>query len=304
MTRICRGCQKPILGKYVEALGYSWHEEHFKCGTCGKQIDDATFRERGGIPYHVACYDAKFLPRCEYCQKPLVGQYLVDYWGTKFCPEHEDQFEKCAYCGRLTPGIRKGRKVTGEVIRCSTCQSRAVETFEHARPIFQTLVRWINRQGLRYNNLDLTIKLCTVEQLEEIVGGHGSGVLGAATRTTEILTNLATRTSVTGVAIQRGLPLGLFHGVAVHELGHAWLGVHEVVKLADWAEEGFCEVLAHRYYRSNPGPVTLYYARQIELNDDSVYGTGFREVAKIVQRVGFDKLLTTLQTSKALPVVN
>jgi hypothetical protein len=73
------------------------------------------------------------------------------------------------------------------------------------------------------------------------------------------------------------------------------------VNLPSWAEEGFCELLSYRYYQTNPGQVTAFYAERIEQSVDPVYGGGFRQVAAIARRIGFTQLLATLQNSKAMP---
>jgi hypothetical protein len=91
--------------------------------------------------------------------------------------------------------------------------------------------------------------------------------------------------------------------VTVHELGHVWLVVHEVKGLPLWAEEGFCELLAHRYYTQLNTEESRYYAQGIEKNPDSVYGSGFRRVRAIADRMGFQRFVDTLQKTKRLPDV-
>ncbi|KAI8629094.1 hypothetical protein F5Y19DRAFT_464702 [Xylariaceae sp. FL1651] len=36
----CRRCKKAVLGQYVKALGAEWHDECFRCATCGGGFDD------------------------------------------------------------------------------------------------------------------------------------------------------------------------------------------------------------------------------------------------------------------------
>ncbi|KAH9429025.1 hypothetical protein MCOR02_010438 [Pyricularia oryzae] len=36
----CKGCKKAVIGQYVRALGGEWHDECFRCGTCGGGFDD------------------------------------------------------------------------------------------------------------------------------------------------------------------------------------------------------------------------------------------------------------------------
>ena len=109
------------------------------------------------------------------------------------------------------------------------------------------------------------------------------------------------RTEVTGITILSGLPATLFQGVAMHEFGHVWLIVHAVRGLPDWAEEGFCELLAHRYYQHLNTPEASFHATSTEKNPDPVYGEGFRRVRALAERYGFPRLLSILDTTKQLP---
>lgn len=46
----CKGCKKAVIGQYVKALGAEWHEECFRCATCGGGFDDGQIfpmRDRG-----------------------------------------------------------------------------------------------------------------------------------------------------------------------------------------------------------------------------------------------------------------
>lgn len=36
----CKGCRKAVIGQYVRALGGEWHDECFRCATCGGGFDD------------------------------------------------------------------------------------------------------------------------------------------------------------------------------------------------------------------------------------------------------------------------
>ena len=99
-------------------------------------------------------------------------------------------------------------------------------------------------------------------------------------------------------AILHGLPKTLFEGVAMHELGHVWLIAHGVQGLPAWGEEGFCELLAYRYFQHLNTPVARYHVSSIEKNPDSIYGDGFRRVHALAEKYSFPRLLTILNTTK------
>src|SRR5260221_5349030 len=98
---ICKQCGQPIEGSYITTLGATWHPEHFLCTACHQPIGNIRFNLHEGAPYHPECYRQHVAPRCAYFGKPLVGAYLVDHWGTKYCTEHQRQYLECSFCGRL-----------------------------------------------------------------------------------------------------------------------------------------------------------------------------------------------------------
>ncbi len=297
---ICKQCGQAIVGRYLTVLGATWHPEHFLCAACHLPITETSFQLHENAPYHTACYEREIAPHCVYCGLPLIGEYLVDMWGQKFCKKHEGQYPHCSFCGRLVPGGQR-ESLTGRV-RCDICRSSAVETAETAKPIFRELIQWVSSQGLRYYNLRLSLELCGPEKLAQYLQSHTqSHSLGATMSTTYMQDGHVLRSEVRGVAVLQGLPETLFRGVTVHELGHVWLVVQGIHQLPARDEEGFCEVLSYRYYQALNTPESSYHARAIERNSDPIYGAGFQYVARLEKRYGFARLLEVLQNTKRLP---
>lgn len=263
----------------------------------------AAFLEYQGRPYHQQCYPRQVASRCAYCDKLFVRGFVVDSWGTKFCAEHLNEYPECEFCGRLVPHYSKSSlSATTQQIRCLTCKSSAIETIGQAHPLFAHLIRWVNKEGLLYNNLDLRIKLCSPHQIGRIVGGTGKvDTLGVTLHSTFHLNSNVVRTQVNGVGVLRGMPSTLFQGVTIHELGHVWLAVHNVLNLPAWTEEGFCELLSYRYLHNVHTAESQFYAAQIEKNPDTIYGEGFRRVRAVATATGFLTLVETLRTAKKLP---
>ncbi|TMC16355.1 MAG: protein DA1 [Chloroflexi bacterium] len=189
-----------------------------------------------------------------------------------------------------------------ETVRCPICRADAVETMEEAKPLYSRVVHWLNSEGLTYNNLPLKLELCNRAKLAQLLHErHGSHSLGVTTSTTYAQDGRIVRTEVSGVAILHGLPKILFQGVTLHELGHVWLIVHDILDLPTWGEEGFCELLSYRYYQHLNTPEANYYASSIEKNPNSVYSDGFRRLHALTEKYGFPRLLTILNTTKQLP---
>lgn len=298
---VCKGCGQPIWGNYLTAMEACWHPEHFVCAACGRPISGAHFHQYQGMPYHIECYNHTIAPRCAYCGQPLVKEYLIDHWGTRFCKEHQHQYPHCSFCGRLVPP-QEQETDNAESIRCAVCRGSAIESADAARPIFKRLIQWVGSQGLRYNNLPLSLELCGRAKLAYYLSERAlSHSLGATMSKTYSVDGRVVRSEVTGVAVLLGLPATLFQGVTVHELGHVWLIVQGIQDMPSWAEEGFCELLSYRYYHELNTPESRYHATNIERNTDPTYGEGFRHIRARADAMGFLRFVETLQTTKHLP---
>ncbi|TRY60566.1 hypothetical protein DNTS_026977 [Danionella cerebrum] len=53
---LCSGCQKPITGRCITAMGRKFHPEHFVCAFCLKQLNKGTFNEQNDKPYCQGCF--------------------------------------------------------------------------------------------------------------------------------------------------------------------------------------------------------------------------------------------------------
>lgn len=60
-------------GRYLVALGRSWHPEEFTCSQCKKVLDEGGFFEEKGSVYCTKCYDNRYAPNCAKCKKKITG---------------------------------------------------------------------------------------------------------------------------------------------------------------------------------------------------------------------------------------
>lgn len=299
----CHACGQPIYGNYLSALNVHWHPEHFVCTACHQPIGERGFQLHHNAPYHIECYRDRMAPRCAYCGKPLMSEYLIDQWGTEFCKEHKGNYPECSFCGRLVaPQQLEHSGKSNESIRCPICRASAIDSISQAQPIFTHLKQWVNAQGLMYNNLPISLELCDRSKLAKYLqGSAGIHTLGATMRTTYTQNGKEVRTEVGGIAILQGLPATLFQGVTVHELGHVWLTIQSIKDLPLWAEEGFCELLTYRFYKDMNTNESLHRAKGIEENSDPIYGEGFRRVHARAVALGFQQFIETLRSTRRLP---
>ena len=232
--------------------------------------------------------------RCEYCGRILCGQYATDHWGTVFCPEHAHEWPSCTYCGRLVePTFSSGD--SHDAVRCSHCRKSEISDMGQARPLFMELIQWLNQRRLLFNNLPLSIEFRTRAEVHQQVQGNGD-TLGFCLRT-RISNGGGERDTVQvgGVALLKGLPESVFCTTVAHELGHAWLSVHQVNKLPAWFEEGFCQCLAYLHCVETNTKESLYQAETIAKQPDAIYGDGFRRVHTAATKMGFNSIIDHLK---------
>ncbi|CAH1399953.1 unnamed protein product [Nezara viridula] len=91
---LCAACNRPIKGMIVQALGKTWHQEHFCCSHCKKPISGQRFNVEENKPYCEHDYSQLFLKRCQGCNLPILDVVVV----ALNCNWHYDHFV-CATCG-------------------------------------------------------------------------------------------------------------------------------------------------------------------------------------------------------------
>lgn len=92
-TPVCGACNKIIRGRYLVALGRSWHPEEFTCSQCKAVLDEGGFFEERGSVYCTKCHDNRYAPNCAKCKKKITGEIMHALKMTY----HVECF-KCAAC--------------------------------------------------------------------------------------------------------------------------------------------------------------------------------------------------------------
>ncbi len=292
-SSVCAGCQRPIHGPIVDALGVSWHPQHFVCARCAAPIREGRFAVVGTRAMHERC--AGEAATCAICHARLSGRFLADYWGNRYCPEHQAQYPPCPYCSRLM-AAGSGAPSGDPVRRCRECLASAVLDYGEALRQFASARQWVSHEGVLVREGSVEFQLIDRRELERLLGdnvGQHSGI----TRATAAF-GRAPRITVSMV---RGLPRALFAGACVHELGHVWLRQHAIDRLAPSDEEGFCELLAWRYYGSRGTPDGRYHCRRMEEANHPIYSEGFRQARRLSERYGFGQLVNLLAYYQRMP---
>uniref|UniRef100_A0A3P9KG54 PDZ and LIM domain protein 7 n=1 Tax=Oryzias latipes TaxID=8090 RepID=A0A3P9KG54_ORYLA len=92
-TPVCGACNKIIRGRYLVALGRSWHPEEFTCSQCKAVLEEGGFFEERGSVYCTKCHDHRYAPNCAKCKKKITGEIMHALKMTY----HVECF-KCAAC--------------------------------------------------------------------------------------------------------------------------------------------------------------------------------------------------------------
>eukprot|EP00002_Diphylleia_rotans_P025925 TRINITY_DN5147_c0_g1_i1.p1 TRINITY_DN5147_c0_g1~~TRINITY_DN5147_c0_g1_i1.p1 ORF type:complete len:745 (-),score=128.17 TRINITY_DN5147_c0_g1_i1:180-2414(-) len=71
----CHGCQKPVIGKYLQAIGKTFHTDCFSCGQCQIPLESKTFYQKANMLICGDCF-LSTAPRCAHCEEPIVGRHL------------------------------------------------------------------------------------------------------------------------------------------------------------------------------------------------------------------------------------
>uniref|UniRef100_A0A3Q2YLH7 PDZ and LIM domain protein 7 n=1 Tax=Hippocampus comes TaxID=109280 RepID=A0A3Q2YLH7_HIPCM len=92
-TPVCGACNKIIRGRYLVALGHSWHPEEFTCSQCKTVLEEGGFFEERGSVFCTKCHDNRYAPNCAKCKKKITGEIMHALKMT-----YHVQCFKCAAC--------------------------------------------------------------------------------------------------------------------------------------------------------------------------------------------------------------
>ncbi|XP_001639827.3 PDZ and LIM domain protein 7 isoform X2 [Nematostella vectensis] len=97
----CESCKQPIVGPCVQAIGKTFHSEHFTCSSCSKQIGSEGFNVDRGMPYCEMCYKKLFCVKCAGCNRAIGGG---DRWVEAIDVSWHATCFKCSTCNKLLEG--------------------------------------------------------------------------------------------------------------------------------------------------------------------------------------------------------
>lgn len=69
----CAHCNNAIIGNCINALGKSWHPDHFVCSFCNRGFGNEGFLVDSGKPYCEKCFEDLFSVKCGKCMRAITG---------------------------------------------------------------------------------------------------------------------------------------------------------------------------------------------------------------------------------------
>ncbi|GAB4818982.1 hypothetical protein N2152v2_006028 [Parachlorella kessleri] len=166
----CAGCGQPLMGltsffggggRYVTALGRSWHPSCFCCAACRQPLATGSgvqfsIGSQDGLPYHAQCHKQRFHPRCRVCGGfvPTQGNNQVvwsetPFWKDKFCPRHnEDGTKRCTGCTRPQPHGEQWVDLDDGRAVCLECLDTLVADTADCQPLWDAVLRFYVDMGM------------------------------------------------------------------------------------------------------------------------------------------------------------
>jgi len=331
---ICEYCGEEIHGQYVLIDGKYYHPIHFKCANCNTPIGHTTYIKKDGKYYCEKCYEKLFAPRCAYCGEVItgkqvitggetyhdscyykyvakycsicgeviIGEYYADYWGNHYHKAHLDTMHRCEYCGRvicdkLTSG---GTVYSDDRHVCNICRGTAVDNIDEAMRLQDSALSLLTLEGIEIDKGKIKLHLVDRDELKKIsdedIDLQEGFTLYRWSKREQIVINRSF-----DIYILEGMPRIHFISVMAHELMHVWQHYNAIENNDRQFCEGSCNYASFLVLKYLPGDYTNYLIHKLNINEDPVYGDGFRRVKEFVARNGIDYWLYQLENDKKLP---
>eukprot|EP01125_Pyxidicula_operculata_P013081 TRINITY_DN432_c0_g1_i1.p1 TRINITY_DN432_c0_g1~~TRINITY_DN432_c0_g1_i1.p1 ORF type:complete len:1019 (-),score=330.68 TRINITY_DN432_c0_g1_i1:44-3100(-) len=73
----CSACRKQIQGRRIDAMGRSYHPEHFMCSSCNRVIGEESFFTVEFQPQCYNCHRSVFCEKCAHCNQPITDNVVT-----------------------------------------------------------------------------------------------------------------------------------------------------------------------------------------------------------------------------------
>ena len=303
----CAGCEKPITGRYIKALGKLWHTEHFVCAMCRKPFRDKGHFEKDEQVYCEKDYIEKFSLRCDICNVAMSGQYMLGQWGERYCSRHERKLHHCfscyrLVCDRLTGG---GARYSDGRHMCNLCRTHCVTDISEGERLLIPVQRKLVELGLGLGESVLPLRLPMGDELKRLNHkAHGNEPVGMARSRATVRDGRIITRDIEEILVIYGITREHFQAIAAHELMHAWLFLNGYDHLPSVVEEGLCELASYLWLVDQSSPQARHHLKLLEGRDDPIYGEGLSKARSALHGHTLADLLKYVRQYSALPSSN
>jgi hypothetical protein len=214
---------------------------------------------------------------CNICGKPLQASCLTNVFGDQFCYTHDLALEHCFSCGRpICEALTRGglQYADGRDL-CNLCLETAVQDEDDAVAVLRQVRAGLATVGLDVHHPEIQPKLANRDVLLALAARNDL-VLATLDGITETRKYADGRREIGYIYVLDGLPREHAALLMAHEIGHAWLFLHEFPKLPLHVEEGICEVWAATWLKLQGTPFAQHRLNVLLNNADPIYGDGYR----------------------------
>lgn len=272
---LCNYCRRVLVGPYMVFEGRNLHD---------------------------SCYNNHFVSHCGICRAAISGQYLFNSWGDTVCAVHLGEYPTCEYCDRLVapPLTGQGAHYPDGRDVCGNCEARSVADHDEVNALLDSVKQVLLGYGIQ---IDRELKLLPIDKLKMLdvnsaIGKEAWGYTDFKQTTTWF--GLMKSETIKVYVLSR-LPRVMLLGVLAHELMHVWMFTHSPLDMDPALNEGSCEYAAFLVLKGRVDPYVKFYQETQEVNDDPVYGFGFRSVRDYVKRKGVPAWLDYLKQNSKPP---
>ncbi|MCY4330200.1 MAG: protein DA1 [Endozoicomonadaceae bacterium] len=243
---------------------------------------------------------------CAVCKSPLSGTITQDYWGNVFCYQHIRQLPQCTSCGRLicqhlTEG---GFHYPDGLIMCSLCDRRGIFSLPRAEELLKEMRLELKKNGLDLGQAKTPMRLVDRNELlqrSRRSSNEGHILLGLTRGMLTTVKDKVVKQRFMEIIIQKGLPAEQFKLVAIHELCHAWIFYRGIHRLPLKIEEGVCVLSEYLWLQRQKTPEACFWKMRLVKSPDPVYGDGFRQALKSLEKMPLPRMMRYIQKKRKFP---
>lgn len=228
---------------------------------------------------------------CVVCSGPIGSSFVRNEWDESICMSHAS-LPGCLWCGS-----HSGVNSQNGIYSCQKCRNCEVNSSSQISDCVNDVLNWFS----------MVVGPHVLDEVRVTYGGlevppPSGGTLGWTSAQWNGSKGQAEILTVPFV------PAPTLHQILAHEYAHVVLifdpkdlRPHRRSSSDEVFVEGTCEVFAHEYLKFRSDDQSLRLAERIERNPHSIYGEGYRSVAKQFSHLGSLASLVSHATDWSIP---